>query len=216
LNCRVPNKMSSLTKSGVFKRAWDAMSDFVMRKEVVGFDKKGNKYFRWYERVNGEKVERREVKWNTIYIMYDPNEIPSEWRMWLRKLRDTPPTEDELAKNEAKAEALRSKVAALEEADRLRRQRMQSMGMHAQQAAQQPDMSRFLQQLGGSGQAAGGAQAGGAGSAGSSPEAPLKNPGQGLGGSYKPDTWQPAGQQQAQEPTGSGDSFKPGTWQPGK
>ncbi len=41
-------------------------------------------------------MERREVQWATAYMYYDPNDIPPEWRMWLRKLRDEPPTEEEL------------------------------------------------------------------------------------------------------------------------
>ena len=54
--------------------------------------------FRYFETRDGERTERREIKWNVgAYWNYDPNEIPSEWRMWLRKLRDNAPTDEELA-----------------------------------------------------------------------------------------------------------------------
>lgn len=47
--------------------------------------------------MDGLKKERREVKWASPHMYYDPNEIPPEWRMWLRKLRENPPTEDEVS-----------------------------------------------------------------------------------------------------------------------
>lgn len=53
---------------------------------------------RYYENDRGQRIERREVKWNTVYVMYNPDDIPSEWRMWLRKIRDTPPTDAEMAR----------------------------------------------------------------------------------------------------------------------
>ncbi len=59
--------------------------------------------------------------------------------MWLRKLRDLPPTDEEMSKSEAAATLLRSKVAVLDQQDRLRKAR--------QQAVVQPDMDSFLQQL---------------------------------------------------------------------
>jgi hypothetical protein len=42
--------MSSISKgnraTGIVRRAWDAALDFIQRKEVVGMDKNGNKYYR--------------------------------------------------------------------------------------------------------------------------------------------------------------------------
>eukprot|EP00798_Chlamydomonas_sp_ICE-L_P007430 gene7430-564_t len=132
--------------SGYLKRLLDGATDYIMRKETVGFDKKGNKYFRYFETTNGEKTERREVKWLAgEYWNYDPNDIPSEWRMWLRKLRVDPPTEEELAKSALKSANLQVKVAALDEAERLRQVRMQQQGSHTASAA--PDMSRLLQEM---------------------------------------------------------------------
>ncbi|GAX73749.1 hypothetical protein CEUSTIGMA_g1201.t1 [Chlamydomonas eustigma] len=113
-----------------------------MSSAARGGDKNG-----YFETVRGEKVERREVKWSTVYVNYNPNDIPSEWRMWLRKLRENPPTDAEMAQSQAKAEIMKQKVAAIDEEERLRRLRMESMGMHAHQASPQPDLSRFLQNV---------------------------------------------------------------------
>ncbi len=59
-------------------------------------DAAGNRYLRWTETINGRPVERREVQWAQPYFFYTPEVVPSDWRMWLRKLRDTPPTPEEL------------------------------------------------------------------------------------------------------------------------
>lgn len=86
----------------------------------------------------GERVERREVKWKTLYINYEPDQVPSEWRMWLRKLRDDPPTDAEMQKSEEKAEALRLGVERINEQDALRRRTM---------ASQQPDMQSVFKKI---------------------------------------------------------------------
>lgn len=52
---------------------------------------------RWHEGYGAGRSERREVKWAAEYMFYDPNQIPPEWRLWLRKLREQPPTDEELA-----------------------------------------------------------------------------------------------------------------------
>lgn len=52
---------------------------------------------RYFEGTGVARVERREVKWFTEYMMYDPNQVHPQWRLWLRKLRDTPPSDEELA-----------------------------------------------------------------------------------------------------------------------
>ena len=51
-----------LEDHAVPSRAWDAAINYIMRKEVVGFDKNGNKYFRYFETTRGVTVERREVR----------------------------------------------------------------------------------------------------------------------------------------------------------
>ena len=110
-------------KTDLLRRWYDKAIDMILRKETVGFDKMGNKYFRYWENNRGERVERREVKWATLYINYEPDQVPSEWRMWLRKQRDAPPTDAEMAASEEKAEAMRGRIERIEEQDALRRKR---------------------------------------------------------------------------------------------
>jgi hypothetical protein len=43
-------------------------------------------------------VERRQVKVAGGDHLYDPRNLPTEWRMWLQKTRKEPPTPEELAK----------------------------------------------------------------------------------------------------------------------
>ena len=84
------------------------------------------------------QVERREVKWSSLYINYEPDQIPSEWRMWLRKLREDAPTEAEMVKSEEKAAELRARVEKINEQDAMRRKRA---------ASQQPDMKSVFQKI---------------------------------------------------------------------
>ncbi|KAF5839408.1 hypothetical protein DUNSADRAFT_810 [Dunaliella salina] len=142
--------MSNPGGGGLLRRGLPLLQrlvDTVMRRETVGYDKLGNKYIRWHESKNGEQVERRQVDWTGDYSFYEPNKIPSEWRMWLRKQREHPPTEEEMAANEMKAATLQTKVQQLDEKERLRRLRMQALGSQDPAASASPDMSRFLQQL---------------------------------------------------------------------
>lgn len=180
---------------GPVRRALGKVMDWAMGKEVVGKDAMGNVYFRWHEGYGDSRTERREVQWSAEHMFYDPKDIPAEWRMWLRKLREEPPSDEELQQNAAKTAAYKARVAAVEEAERLRRLRQQTVGTSDQHAGAQPDISRFLQQMG-SGKAAG--------------------PAAGAGGSG------PSGAQQQQQPPGGtaeggarGENFKPDTWRPG-
>ena len=34
--------------------------------------------FRYFQTNRGETVERREVKWGTLYVNYEPTDVPSE------------------------------------------------------------------------------------------------------------------------------------------
>eukprot|EP00198_Chlamydomonas_reinhardtii_P005769 XP_001695105.1 predicted protein [Chlamydomonas reinhardtii] len=68
---------------GPVRRAFGKVYDLLMRKEKVGEDALGNVYYRWYEGSGEHRTERRE-------------EVPAEWRMWLRRLRQDPPTPEEL------------------------------------------------------------------------------------------------------------------------
>ncbi|KAG1679427.1 hypothetical protein FOA52_007719 [Chlamydomonas sp. UWO 241] len=185
-------------KTGMVRRAWDAMGDWLMKKEMVGLDKHGNKYYRYFETYRGETNERREVKWNTVYVMYNPTDVPSEWRMWLKKLRSDPPSNAEMERSEAASQSMAAKVAAIDEQERLARLRMASMGTHAQQAPSRPDLSRFLHQAGGGDEQSKGGAGGGAAPGGGAA---------GRGASLVSG---------GGEAKGTGETFTPGTWRPGQ
>ncbi|GFH18892.1 NADH dehydrogenase [ubiquinone] 1 alpha subcomplex subunit 12 [Haematococcus lacustris] len=158
--------------AGFLSRASDAIRS-LLGKEVVGKDALGNVYLRWHETIKGEKVEKREVNWHAAHMLYDPCEIPPEWRMWLRKLRQQPPTPEEMSMSAEKAEVMRQKVAAIDEQERLRRLRQEAMGnqqMH-------PEASR----------------AGSRAQPGSPPDQPGQPAGAPgpVGTDFKPEAWRP-------------------------
>ncbi|PNW78340.1 hypothetical protein CHLRE_09g401150v5 [Chlamydomonas reinhardtii] len=172
---------------GPVRRAFGKVYDLLMRKEKVGEDALGNVYYRWYEGSGEHRTERREVQWVSEHMYYDPKEVPAEWRMWLRRLRQDPPTPEELVQSAAKAATLSARVAALEEAERLRRLRQQTVGTPDQHAGATPDMARFLQQMGGSSQPQPQQQ---------QQQAPAQPQGQGQaakagGEPFKPEAWRP-------------------------
>ncbi|MEW5304740.1 MAG: hypothetical protein WDW38_009703 [Sanguina aurantia] len=189
--------MAKKPPEGLVHRAYNAVVDLFLKKEVVGFDKAGNKYFRYFENMDGLKKERREVKWASPHMYYDPNEIPPEWRMWLRKLRENPPTEEEVSMGEQRSETMRVKVAAIDEADRLRRYQMASTGSQGAAPAE-PNMAQFLQQM----RPAGSASASASAAPGQASTPPSPSP-------------PSAKETPSGEATGTGSSYTPGAWKPG-
>ncbi|KAG2451060.1 hypothetical protein HYH02_004328 [Chlamydomonas schloesseri] len=174
---------------GPVRRALGRVYDFLMRKEKVGEDALGNVYYRWYEGSGEQRTERREVQWSTEHMYYDPKDVPAEWRMWLRRLRADPPTAEELKQSAAKAAALSAKVAVLEEAERLRRLRQQTVGTPDQHAGATPDMARFLQQMGPAGSQQAQAQAQHQQQQQQPPQAAGQAPK--AGEPFKPEPWRP-------------------------
>mmetsp|Transcript_7371 Transcript_7371/g.12716 ORF Transcript_7371/g.12716 Transcript_7371/m.12716 type:complete len:172 (-) Transcript_7371:523-1038(-) len=137
--------LKRLADAGVGYRAW--MTELMAGKEVVGTHD-GNQYRRWKETFNGQTVERREVKWAAPYMMYNPHDIPSEWRMWLIKKRDNPPTPEELEKSASQAAVLKGRVEAIEVQEALRRVRQAAQGAQAARPGSSgPDLSKLLQQV---------------------------------------------------------------------
>ncbi|GIL93330.1 hypothetical protein Vretimale_19746 [Volvox reticuliferus] len=174
------------------RRAFGAAFDWAIGKKAVGKDAAGNVYYRWFEGSGADRVERREVQWVTAYMYYDPKDIPSAWRMWLRKQRDDPPTDEEIQQNAVKEAALKSRVAALEETERLRRLRQQAVGTPDQHAGAQPDMARFLQQM--AVDKTGGAEAGAAeqqGRVDADDSIASPSPSPTPSSNFKPETWRP-------------------------
>lgn len=84
--------LNFLKKAYEMREAWWDKGD----KVCVGKDQYGNTY--WETRGPTEHVGRNrwvELKGKTNRI-YDASEIPPEWHMWLHRIRDQPPTMDEI------------------------------------------------------------------------------------------------------------------------
>eukprot|EP00878_Enallax_costatus_P005375 GHUV01005644.1.p1 GENE.GHUV01005644.1~~GHUV01005644.1.p1 ORF type:complete len:170 (+),score=53.52 GHUV01005644.1:535-1044(+) len=133
--------------SGLFSKAWEKLRSLVTKETFVGADANGNRYYRFVEKdAAGAAVERRRVRVPGNDLLYDPKVIPPEWRSWLAKTRQEPPTEEEMAQTAMRKAVMAQRVAAIEEREQQRRIRMESLGSQANTAAG-PDINRFMQQL---------------------------------------------------------------------
>ncbi|KAF0976815.1 hypothetical protein FDP41_004110 [Naegleria fowleri] len=81
--------METLKKAFKLREAWWEKGD----KVLVGVDKYGNKY--WETTKPTELNRNRWVELARKDLVYDASDIPAEWHMWIHRLRDEPPTEDE-------------------------------------------------------------------------------------------------------------------------
>mmetsp|Transcript_9861 Transcript_9861/g.18407 ORF Transcript_9861/g.18407 Transcript_9861/m.18407 type:complete len:143 (-) Transcript_9861:234-662(-) len=133
--------MSVFGQKHLLQRWTTNVIDFFLKKELVGADKLGNQYFRWHEKNKGE---RREVRWQEAQFTYDPNLIPPEWRMWLKKQRKEPPTPQEILAGEMQRASMAAKVAAIEEREKLRRARQETVGAATFAAGPAPDLQQFM------------------------------------------------------------------------
>eukprot|EP00879_Flechtneria_rotunda_P012058 GHRR01012593.1.p1 GENE.GHRR01012593.1~~GHRR01012593.1.p1 ORF type:complete len:172 (+),score=65.34 GHRR01012593.1:299-814(+) len=150
---------------GMVSKAWEKLRCLVTRETFVGIDANGNRYYRWTDKdVAGDLIERRRVRVPGNNILYDPKVIPPEWRGWLAKTRQNPPTEEEMARSATRAAIMQERIAAIEEREQQRRIRQESLGQQATAAAG-PDINKFMSQLEHKGYGAGSGQ--GAGNAGS-------------------------------------------------
>uniref|UniRef100_A0A8C3VUA1 NADH:ubiquinone oxidoreductase complex assembly factor 2 n=1 Tax=Catagonus wagneri TaxID=51154 RepID=A0A8C3VUA1_9CETA len=87
---------------GLLRGLWRVLSKEV--KEQVGTDRFGNKYYYIPEHKNwrGQTVREKRIveAANKREIDYEVGDIPAEWEAWIRKTRKTPPTVEEILKNE--------------------------------------------------------------------------------------------------------------------
>lgn len=115
----------------------------LFKRETVGIDSLGNKYYRQLERqVDGGTIEKRYVKFGGGIDNYDPLSIPPEWSAWLRKTRLDAPTTDDIQQG-AQAQEQQQKQAeeAAKAADLADRRFREQSSQH--------DGSSFKPQLGG-------------------------------------------------------------------
>lgn len=80
----------------------------LFKRETVGYDALGNKYYRLLEKsLDGDLIERRMVKYAGDW---DPAQVPPEWLQWLRKVRKEAPTDLDMQKAEAARQMQRNRA----------------------------------------------------------------------------------------------------------
>ncbi|XP_021488436.1 NADH dehydrogenase [ubiquinone] 1 alpha subcomplex assembly factor 2 isoform X3 [Meriones unguiculatus] len=106
---------------GVLRLVSGAVSREV--RELVGTDHLGNKYYYIapYKNWRGQTIrEKRFVEAaNKKEVDYEAGDIPTEWEAWIRRTRKTPPTMEEILKNEKYREEIKIKSKEFYEKDKL-------------------------------------------------------------------------------------------------
>ncbi|XP_025302770.1 NADH dehydrogenase [ubiquinone] 1 alpha subcomplex assembly factor 2 [Canis lupus baileyi] len=92
-------------------------------KQHVGTDRFGNNYYSVpeYKNWRGQTIREKRIveAANKKEVDYEVGDIPSEWEAWIRKTRKTPPTMEEILKNEKKREDIKIKSQHLYEEEKL-------------------------------------------------------------------------------------------------
>lgn len=132
-------------KGGLLTKASAALGRLFLKRELVGVDALGNKYYKKFEKnALAEPIERRWVK--TPDGLYDPDAVPPEWYQWLRKRRNEAPSLQEIQQMGSHRVQIRQKAAALDAEEAKRRFQASTSGGEASEA-EGPNMQRFVQQL---------------------------------------------------------------------
>ncbi|XP_036918786.1 NADH dehydrogenase [ubiquinone] 1 alpha subcomplex assembly factor 2 [Sturnira hondurensis] len=105
----------------LFRALWRALSKEV--KELVGTDQFGNKYYHIpeYKNWRGQTIREKRVveAASKREIDYEVGDIPTEWEAWIRRTRKTPPTMEEILKNEKYREEIQIKSKDFYEKEKL-------------------------------------------------------------------------------------------------
>ncbi|XP_037386032.1 NADH dehydrogenase [ubiquinone] 1 alpha subcomplex assembly factor 2 [Talpa occidentalis] len=95
----------------LFRVLWRALSKEA--KELVGTDQFGNKYYyiAGYKNWRGQTIREKRIveAADKREVDYEVGDIPTEWEAWIRKTRKTPPTMEEILKNEKYREEIKIK-----------------------------------------------------------------------------------------------------------
>ncbi|EFB24431.1 hypothetical protein PANDA_004395, partial [Ailuropoda melanoleuca] len=107
----------------LFRALWRALSKEA--KQQVGKDQFGNKYYYVpeYKNWRGQTIREKRIveAANKREVDYEVGAIPTEWEAWIRKTRKTPPTMEEILKNEKNREEIKIKNQDLYEKEKLLR-----------------------------------------------------------------------------------------------
>ncbi|XP_045855996.1 NADH dehydrogenase [ubiquinone] 1 alpha subcomplex assembly factor 2 [Meles meles] len=105
----------------LFRALWRALSKEA--KQQVGTDQFGNKYYYVpeYRNWRGQTIREKRIveAANKREVDYEVGDIPTEWEAWIRKTRKTPPTMEEILKNEKYREEIKMKNQDLYEKEKL-------------------------------------------------------------------------------------------------
>ncbi|XP_045350076.1 NADH dehydrogenase [ubiquinone] 1 alpha subcomplex assembly factor 2 [Leopardus geoffroyi] len=105
----------------LFRALWRALSKEA--KEQVGTDRFGNKYYYVpeYRNWRGQTIREKRIieTANKREVDYEVGDIPTEWEAWIRGKRKTPPTMEEILKNEKNREVVKRKSQQLYEEEKL-------------------------------------------------------------------------------------------------
>ncbi|XP_037011739.2 NADH dehydrogenase [ubiquinone] 1 alpha subcomplex assembly factor 2 isoform X1 [Artibeus jamaicensis] len=105
----------------LFRALWRALSKEV--KELVGTDQFGNKYYQIpeYKNWRGQTIREKRIveAASKREIDYEIGDIPTEWEAWIKRTRKTPPTMEEILKNEKYREEIQIKSKDLHEKEKL-------------------------------------------------------------------------------------------------
>ncbi|CAK6444252.1 unnamed protein product [Pipistrellus nathusii] len=103
------------------RTVWRALSKEV--KQLVGTDQYGNKYYYIpaYKNWRGQVIREKRIieAVNKSEVDYEIGNIPTEWEAWIRKTRKTPPTMEEILKNEKYREDIKIKSKEFYEKEKL-------------------------------------------------------------------------------------------------
>lgn len=78
---------------------------------------------------------------------YDPDTVPPEWKSWLNRVRDEPPSTQEIARARSARIVMQQRALAVDAEDAKRKFQAETMGQGRERAAREPRMDRFLDQL---------------------------------------------------------------------
>lgn len=89
----------------------------------MGTDHLGNKYYYIpkYKNWRGQIIREKRIveAANRKELDYEAGDIPTEWEAWIRRTRKTPPTMEEILKNEKYREEIKIKSKDFYEKDKL-------------------------------------------------------------------------------------------------
>ncbi|XP_069897339.1 NADH dehydrogenase [ubiquinone] 1 alpha subcomplex assembly factor 2 isoform X1 [Dipodomys merriami] len=106
---------------GLLGTLWRTLSKEV--REHVGTDHLGNKYYYVpeYKNWRGQTIREKRIieAANKNEVDYEVGTIPTEWEAWIRKTRKTPPTMEEILKNEKYREEMKRKSQDFYEKEKL-------------------------------------------------------------------------------------------------